>query len=343
MASTEQSTDQGGGPRPRRFVRTRRGRLIGGVCSGLGSYFDVDPILFRIAFVALSFLGGLGLGVYLIILLFAPEEGASRPPIRSGALWLRRRDGRSGRGSSPDRVLFHTLAVIVVVAVVSSVLAFASAWVAGVAGAAAAWGVVAVGAALVVAAFAGGARWLVVPAIAITLPVAIVAAAGVDLHGGFGDRVHRPASVAELRDAYALGAGRLEVDLRDLVLPQGDTPLRLRIGAGEILLLVPQEVCVATRARIGAGYVGALDREAGGLDVDWSERPDPPRDVPRLVVDGDIGLGALYIANRPFGDWRGWGGWDGSGGWDRNDGQGFQPGIHGTNDACHRPARAEAR
>ncbi len=339
-ASNEKSGAQPGAPGPRRFVRTRRGRLIGGVCSGLGSYFNVDPILFRIAFVGLAFFGGLGLVVYLAILLFVPEEGVSRPPIRSRALWRLFGDEQGSEDSSLDRVLFRTLFMIVIIAVVSSILMVASAWVAGVAGEAAAWAVVAVGVALVVAAFAGGARWLIVPAIAITLPVAIVAAADVDLRGGFGEQIHRPASLTELRDAYSLGAGRLEVDLRDIELPAGDTPLRLRIGAGEVVMLVPERVCVATRARVGAGYVGALDREAAGLDVDWSELPDSPPGVPRLVVDGDVGLGALYITNRPFGSWRGRNGW---GGWDRDQGRGFQPGFHGTNDACRRLPEEEAR
>lgn len=337
MSSTEESTAQPEARGPRRFVRTRRGRLIGGVCSGLGSYFDVDPILFRIAFVGLALLGGLGLVVYLVVLLFVPEEGASRPPISSRTAWWPFGEERAGDGPGRDRALFRVLFLIAFVTVISSILMVASAWVAGVSGEAAAWGVVAVGAALVVAAFTGGARWLIAPAIAITLPVAIVAAADVDLRGGFGERIHRPASLPELRDGYALGAGRLEVDLRDIELPAGNTPLALRIGAGEVVLLVPEDVCVATRARVGAGYVGALDREAGGLDVDWSELPVPPSGVPRLVVDGDVGLGALYIANRPFGDWGGWGGWDDDGS------RVFQPGIHGTNDACHRPRRGEAR
>ncbi len=54
MTSNEMSEAQPGAQGPRRFVRPRRGRLIGGVCSGLGSYFNVDPILFRIAFAGSS-------------------------------------------------------------------------------------------------------------------------------------------------------------------------------------------------------------------------------------------------------------------------------------------------
>src|SRR5438445_7268702 len=65
-----------------RFVRTRAGRLIGGVCSGLGAQFGIDPLLVRIVFVGLTFFGGAGFWLYLAILLLVPEEGASRAPIR---------------------------------------------------------------------------------------------------------------------------------------------------------------------------------------------------------------------------------------------------------------------
>ena len=78
MASSELPPE-----RPRaRLIRTRRGRLIGGVCSGLGAHFGVDPILLRIAFVGLAIFGGVGFWLYLAFLLLVPEEGASAPPLR---------------------------------------------------------------------------------------------------------------------------------------------------------------------------------------------------------------------------------------------------------------------
>jgi phage shock protein PspC (stress-responsive transcriptional regulator) len=365
MASAEHES----GRRPRRFIRTRRGRLVGGVCSGLGSYFGVDPLLFRIAFVAVAFLGGAGLLLYLVFLLLVPEEGAAQAPIRAlgrswpsivggivvivaaalaidsaahsidydagigaavgfvalvglaaAALWwvLRRRP--DGVPESPDRRLWRYLALGTAMTAAALLLFAAGGFLAGVEGRVAGWVVVAIGAGLIVAAFAGGARWLVLPAIAFSLPVTLVAASDADLRGGVGERVHRPDSIAEVRDTYRLGVGRLEVDLRDVRFPAGDTPLRLRLGVGDLTLLVPDEVCVAVRGRIGGGYVGALDRESGGLDVDWSNRPlAPPLTTPRLVVDGEVGLGALFVADRPFEDGR------------RG---GFRPGAYGTNDAC---------
>ena len=155
--------------------------------------------------------------------------------------------------------------------------------------------VIAAGAGLVVGAFVGGARWLVLPALAIALPLAFVSAAGIDLNGGFGERDVRPATVAELEDSYRLGAGQLVVDLRELELPAGDHPLKVRIGAGHALVIVPEDVCVASRAEVGMGGVAIFDRDGGGIDVDWKDSRRAPDNTPRIVLDGDVGLGLLEV------------------------------------------------
>ena len=59
---------------PKRLTRSRADRVIGGVCGGLGRYFNVDPLLFRIGAVALIFLGGAGVLLYLAALLLVPNE-----------------------------------------------------------------------------------------------------------------------------------------------------------------------------------------------------------------------------------------------------------------------------
>ena len=65
---------------PRRLTRSRADKVVGGVCGGLGRYFSVDPIVFRIAFVVLT-IGGWGGGVllYIIGMLTMPEDDGSEP------------------------------------------------------------------------------------------------------------------------------------------------------------------------------------------------------------------------------------------------------------------------
>jgi phage shock protein PspC (stress-responsive transcriptional regulator) len=55
--------------------RERQSRIIAGVCGGLGRHLDIDPVIFRILFVVLTFFGGLGLLVYAAAWLFVPRDG----------------------------------------------------------------------------------------------------------------------------------------------------------------------------------------------------------------------------------------------------------------------------
>ncbi|MCT2592331.1 PspC domain-containing protein [Streptomyces sp. N2-109] len=59
----------------RKLVRSRKHRVVGGVCGGLGRHFDVDPIVFRVTLGVLSVLGGLGLIAYGFAWLLVPAEG----------------------------------------------------------------------------------------------------------------------------------------------------------------------------------------------------------------------------------------------------------------------------
>ena len=57
-----------------RLHRGDRGRMLGGVAVGLADYFDVDPTIVRIGFVALAFLGGLAVPLYVAGWLLIPDE-----------------------------------------------------------------------------------------------------------------------------------------------------------------------------------------------------------------------------------------------------------------------------
>jgi phage shock protein C len=59
----------------KRLYRKREGRMIGGVCAGLGEYLGIDPTVVRLLFVLLA-IGGVGGGIlaYLVMLLVVPEE-----------------------------------------------------------------------------------------------------------------------------------------------------------------------------------------------------------------------------------------------------------------------------
>ena len=68
------SEDNGSGG-GKRLLRIRQGRIVAGVCAGLGAYFGVDVNLVRLAFGVFTVFYGLGILLYLIAWLILPEEG----------------------------------------------------------------------------------------------------------------------------------------------------------------------------------------------------------------------------------------------------------------------------
>lgn len=63
-------------PPPRQLRRRSSQQMVGGVCAGLGEYFRVDPVIFRIGFVAAIFAGGLGILAYVIAWVVMPDADA---------------------------------------------------------------------------------------------------------------------------------------------------------------------------------------------------------------------------------------------------------------------------
>jgi phage shock protein C len=53
--------------------------MLGGVCGGLGQYFNVDPVFFRLGFVLLTLGWGAGLLVYIVLWIVIPPRGFGEP------------------------------------------------------------------------------------------------------------------------------------------------------------------------------------------------------------------------------------------------------------------------
>src|SRR5919201_2870655 len=195
-------------PQPRRLTRSSSDRVIAGVAGGLGRYFGVDPVIFRIGFALSLFFGGLGALAYLLLAVFVPTDGVPDRAQRLG--------GRlSGIG------FWRALGLLAIAALVlAGLLGLAS----GAAFAVAlGWGVpvaiviIAIGGLLALAAFRGGVRWLIPPAVALALGAGVASAADLDFHGGIGQREYHPLSTQSIPSGgYRLGIGPLTADLRAL-------------------------------------------------------------------------------------------------------------------------------
>jgi phage shock protein PspC (stress-responsive transcriptional regulator) len=60
-------------PGAHRMYRDPDKRIIGGVCAGMGAYWDIEPWIIRGIFIVMTMAGGLGILVYLILYVVLPE------------------------------------------------------------------------------------------------------------------------------------------------------------------------------------------------------------------------------------------------------------------------------
>jgi phage shock protein PspC (stress-responsive transcriptional regulator) len=58
----------------KRLYKSRTNRVIGGVCGGVGEYFDIDPVVVRILWLVALLVLGTGLLAYIICLIVIPDN-----------------------------------------------------------------------------------------------------------------------------------------------------------------------------------------------------------------------------------------------------------------------------
>ena len=58
----------------KRIIRSRKDRIIAGVCGGFAEYFGLDPSLIRLAWIFFTLFGGAGILAYLLAMIVIPDE-----------------------------------------------------------------------------------------------------------------------------------------------------------------------------------------------------------------------------------------------------------------------------
>lgn len=56
----------------RRLFRNPNDKILGGVCSGVANYFDIDPVIVRLVFAVLFLTAGIGLLAYILAWIIIP-------------------------------------------------------------------------------------------------------------------------------------------------------------------------------------------------------------------------------------------------------------------------------
>ncbi len=149
-------------------------------------------------------------------------------------------------------------------------------------------------------------RWIVALGILLVLVLATVAV-GVaigsllgsvaDREGEFSFRTEQPRSIDELEDSYELGSGSLEVNLRDIELPEGTTEVEARVdNAGALTVIVPREASVRADAQAENGSIVLFGRTVGGEDVEQDFEDEGYDQAERqLSLELSMGTGVITV------------------------------------------------
>jgi hypothetical protein len=114
--------------------------------------------------------------------------------------------------------------------------------------------------------------------------------------GGVGERTADPQTIGEVGETYNWALGSQTVDLRNVDFPSGETTVNVRLGMGEAVVRVPQNIGVRVEWQIGAGNIEVFDREQSGLGLSDSYQTENFADQEtRLILDIQIGMGSVEV------------------------------------------------
>ena len=155
-----------------------------------------------------------------------------------------------------------------------------------------------VGAGLVVGGFAGRSRGLIGLGVVLTLATALAGTVPTLSARGTGDVTWAPASTASLpAGGYDWAAGNATLDLTSTAIPS-DTVVKVSLGAGDVVVLVPPDVQLVVKAHVGLGSLVLPDgiRSDGigrAVDTTYGALSQPSRGT--LTLRLDLGVGTLEV------------------------------------------------
>jgi phage shock protein PspC (stress-responsive transcriptional regulator) len=281
--------------------RSATDKVLGGVCGGLAEYSGIDPLLWRVGFIALAVMGP-GLPVYLLLWVFLPGPfGRGRPGVTSGADGVPVAAVPRAPAGPRSPVPGITAAALLIVLGVLVLITRATGWDIGARGFIGA-ALLVVGLGLVAAAFSGGrvVRGGLI-ALGVLLSLGLVGASTVPwahFSGPVGDRSYHPLTAAAVQPTYDAGVGNTTVDLSAVDLAGAPTPIRTTVdgGVGNLHVVVPSSADVQVSVHDGMGNVDVLGNgSTGGFYAGSGSASWTGDGQPEFVLTIDAGIGNVEV------------------------------------------------
>jgi hypothetical protein len=136
-------------------------------------------------------------------------------------------------------------------------------------------------------------RWAV-SALALVVAV-LVAVIGV-FGASIGSRALHVATVDDLRSSYEYGIGSLRLDLAGMPVT-GRHHTDVRVGRGNVTVIVPTDTATVVHARAGLGSVTIDGHRVDGVDAEQSLQvgAGTASDADRLTIDIEVGVGEVTV------------------------------------------------
>jgi phage shock protein PspC (stress-responsive transcriptional regulator) len=158
-------------------------------------------------------------------------------------------------------------------------------------------GLTVIGIGLVVGAWWGRARILILLAL-LLLPVAVTASfITAPLEGGIGDLRYAPMTGAELRPEYRLMGGRLVLDLTGLSLGPRSVEIAVSVAVGGVRVILPEGASVQMEARVGAGATYLFDVQQVGTSLD-DRLVRRHLHATTYILDLEAGIGEVQVVTQ---------------------------------------------
>jgi hypothetical protein len=110
-----------------------------------------------------------------------------------------------------------------------------------------------------------------------------------------GNHVERPLRAADLKP-YRIDTGRLTIDLTRLRLSDRTYVITARVGAGQLIVIVPEGVPIRVRARSSVGNIRVPGEGSSGFGADQSfEAPGYDVARPRFDLNLRVGVGSIHV------------------------------------------------
>jgi hypothetical protein len=158
-----------------------------------------------------------------------------------------------------------------------------------------------IGVGLLVGSVWGRASWLILLGLLLVPVVAVTSVASdVPVRGRTGQQTERPLALTEVQSEYQQSAGDFTLDLSQVDFGASSRLVKVRMGAGNMTVILPHDQPVTVTSTVKAGEMRVLGHPTNdGLGVKGTVTDGENPRLGRLTLDLRLGVGEIDVTRGP--------------------------------------------